>query len=54
MRTPVPISVDGLGGLKREQVLPGQISLSEHGLFTELVVDHLLRRVSYAAIVEAP
>jgi len=32
MRTPVPIRVDGLGGLKREQVLPERISLSDQGL----------------------
>jgi hypothetical protein len=38
MRTPVPIWVDGLYGLKCEQVSPGRISLSEQGLFAELVV----------------
>jgi len=38
MRTPVPTWVDGLYGLKAEQVLPGRISLSEQGLFAELVV----------------
>jgi len=29
MRTPVPVWVDELYGLKREQVSPGRISLSE-------------------------
>jgi hypothetical protein len=38
MRTPVPIWVDGLNGLKAEQVLPGRKSLSEQGLFAELDV----------------
>ena len=38
MRTPIPIWVDGLYGLKAEQVLPGRISLSEQGLFAELDV----------------
>ena len=43
MRTPVPIWVDGLYGLKAEQVLPGRISSSEQGLFAELVVVISLR-----------
>jgi hypothetical protein len=43
MRTPVPISVDGLDGLTREQVLPGRISLSDQGLLAELVVAMLPR-----------
>jgi hypothetical protein len=38
MRTLIPKWVDGLYGLKPEQVLPGWISLSEQGLFAELVV----------------
>jgi hypothetical protein len=38
MRTLIPKWVDGLYGLKPEQVLPGRISLSEQGLFAELVV----------------
>jgi hypothetical protein len=38
MRTPVPKWVDGLYGLKPEQVSPGRISSSEQGLFAELGV----------------
>jgi hypothetical protein len=43
MRTPVPIWVGGLYGLKHEQVSPGRISLSEQGLFAELVVGDIFR-----------
>ncbi len=32
MRTPVPLRVNGLYGLKAEQVLPERISLSDRGL----------------------
>ena len=41
MRTPIPICVDGLYGLKAEQVLSGRISLSDLGLLAELsLVNH--------------
>jgi hypothetical protein len=36
MRTPIPIWVDGLYGLKAVQVLSGWISLSDPGLLAEL------------------
>jgi len=38
MLTPMPIWVDGLYSLKSEQVSPERISLSEQGLFAELIM----------------
>lgn len=54
MRTPVPIWVDGLYGLKHEQVSPGWISLSEQGLFAELGVVISLCAQIYAAASDSP
>ncbi len=42
MRTPVPLRVNGLYGLKAEQVLPERISLSDHGLQFAGLVTQLL------------
>jgi len=54
MRTPVPKWVDGLSGLKSEQVPPGRISLSEQGLFAELDVVISPWAQAYAAASDSP
>ena len=43
MRTPVPLRVNGRYGLKAEQVLPERISLSDHGLCLQDVLDSHLQ-----------